>query len=130
MNSPCSFSKKNGPIMPLGQNPHQTRFGCVGFSMYACRFCVPQMRQFCLFTYINKIRGGHNALTHRKFKDFFEIFNSEYGDLLLYTEFRWLTPNKPIFFIFYFLFILSVYDSQKLNWILSSAGLPTQAKLW
>ena len=32
--------------------PHQTvtRFGCVGFSMYACGFSVPQMWQFCLFT--------------------------------------------------------------------------------
>ena len=31
-------------IMPLGQNPHQTvtNFGCVGFSMYACEFSVPQ----------------------------------------------------------------------------------------
>ena len=29
-----------------------TRFGCVGFSMYACGFSVPQMRQFWfLFTY-------------------------------------------------------------------------------
>ena len=27
------------------------RFGCVGFSMYACRFSVLQIRQFCLFTY-------------------------------------------------------------------------------
>ena len=53
MASPCSFSKKNSPIMPLDQNPHQTltRFGCVGFSMYACGFSVPKMWQFCLFTY-------------------------------------------------------------------------------
>ena len=28
-----------------------TRFGCAGFSMYACGFYVSQMRQFCLFTY-------------------------------------------------------------------------------
>ena len=51
--SSCSFSKKNGPIVPLDQNAHQTvtRFGCVDFSMYACGFSVPQMRQFCLFTY-------------------------------------------------------------------------------
>ena len=51
--SPCSFSKKNGPIMPLDQNPHQTvtRFGCDGFSMFACWVSVPQMRQFCLLTY-------------------------------------------------------------------------------
>ena len=40
--------------MPVDQNPHQTetRFGCVEFSMYAYGFSVPQMRQFCLFTYL------------------------------------------------------------------------------
>ena len=39
--------------MPLDQNLHQTvtRFGCVGFSMYACGFSVPQMRQFCMHSY-------------------------------------------------------------------------------
>ena len=39
--------------MPLDQNPHQTvtRFVCVGFSMYACGFSVPHIRQFFLFTY-------------------------------------------------------------------------------
>ena len=37
----------------LDKNPHQTvtRFACVGFVMYACGFFVPQMLQFCLFTY-------------------------------------------------------------------------------
>ena len=37
--SPCSFSKKNGPIMPLDQNPHQTvtRFGYV--SQYFPALC-------------------------------------------------------------------------------------------
>ena len=51
--SPWPFSKKNDPIMPLDQNPHQTvtRFGCVGFSMYAWGFFVPQMRQFYFFAY-------------------------------------------------------------------------------
>ena len=51
--SPSSFSMENGPIMHLDENPHQTvtRFKCVGFSMYACRFSVPQIWQFCLFTY-------------------------------------------------------------------------------
>ena len=49
----CSFSKKNGPIIPVDQNPHQTvtRFECVGFSMYACGFSLPQVRQFYWFTY-------------------------------------------------------------------------------
>ena len=38
---------------PAFLNLHQTvtRFGCVGFSMYACGFFVPQMRQVCLVTY-------------------------------------------------------------------------------
>ena len=54
----CSFTKKSGPVMPLDQNPHQTvnRFGCVGFSMYTCGCPVPQMRQFCLFTYPLKLK--------------------------------------------------------------------------
>ena len=39
--------------MPLDRLPHQTvtHFGCAQFSMYACGFSVPQMRQFFLFTY-------------------------------------------------------------------------------
>ena len=45
--SPCSFSKKYCLIMPLDQNPHQT----VTPFVYAGGFSVPQMRQFCLFTY-------------------------------------------------------------------------------
>ena len=42
------------PNYASGQNPHKTvtRFGCFGFSMYACGFSVPQMLQFCLFTYL------------------------------------------------------------------------------
>ena len=39
--------------MLLDQNPHQTvtSLGCISFSMYSCGFSVPQMQQFCLFTY-------------------------------------------------------------------------------
>ena len=37
---------------------------------------------------INKIRGGHNALMHRKFKNFLENWNSKYGELLFYTDVR------------------------------------------
>ena len=56
--SPCTFSKKNYPIMYLDQNPHQTvtLFECVGLSMYGCGFSVPQMRQFCLFTYPTRLK--------------------------------------------------------------------------
>ena len=51
--SPCWFPKKNGWIMPLHQNPHQTvtRFRCIGFSMYACGFSMPKCENFdCLLT--------------------------------------------------------------------------------
>lgn len=45
---------------------------------------------------INKIKGGHNALTHRKFKSLLEELQSCYGDLLLYTEVRWLSRGKSL----------------------------------
>lgn len=32
---------------------------------------------------INKSRGGHNVLTHRKFKTLLEELNSDHGDLLV-----------------------------------------------
>lgn len=43
---------------------------------------------------INRIKGGHNALTHRIFKTFLQELESDYGDLLLYTEVRWLSRGK------------------------------------
>ena len=42
-----SFLIFKNKFMPLDQNPHQT---VTRFSIYACGFSVPQMRQFCLFT--------------------------------------------------------------------------------
>lgn len=43
---------------------------------------------------INKIRGGHNSLTHRKFKNFLDEIDAEYGDLLMHTEVRWLSKGR------------------------------------
>ena len=50
--APCSFFKKNGPMMPPYQNPHQTvtRCGCIGFSIMTFGFSEPRIRQFCLLT--------------------------------------------------------------------------------
>lgn len=45
---------------------------------------------------INSIRGGHNSLTHRKFKKFLEEVDAEYGDLIMYTEVRWLSRGKSL----------------------------------
>lgn len=35
---------------------------------------------------INKIRGGHNALTHRKFKQFLLECEADYRDLVMYQR--------------------------------------------
>lgn len=60
---------------------------------------------------VNIIKGGHNALNHRKFKLFLEEINAEYTDLVMFTEVRWLSrgnyknipsfvlPISPFFFI-------------------------------
>lgn len=40
---------------------------------------------------INKIRGGHNALTHRKFVKFLTSINAAFNDLKMFTEVRWLS---------------------------------------
>lgn len=48
----------------------------------------------CVVKMINKIRGGHNALTHRKFQSLLQELKAQYGDLKLFTEVRWLSRGK------------------------------------
>lgn len=45
---------------------------------------------------INKIRGGHNSLRHRKFVAFLKELESDHGDLLLFTEVRWLSRGRSL----------------------------------
>lgn len=45
---------------------------------------------------INKIKGGHHALTHRQFKEFLEELGTDHGDLCMYTEVRWLSRGKSL----------------------------------
>ena len=42
----------------------------------------------------NLIRGGNRSLNHRKFVSFLDELETEYGDLLLHTEVRWLSRGK------------------------------------
>ena len=53
MASPCSFSKKNFPIMPLDQNPHQPLvFGASDFQSMRAGFLYPKCDNFaCLYTH-------------------------------------------------------------------------------
>lgn len=50
------------------------------------------MEKVCKIT--NLIRGGNRSLTHRKFKTFLDKLQSEYGDLLLHSNIRWLSAGK------------------------------------
>lgn len=43
---------------------------------------------------INRLRGGHNALTHRKLVAFLKEIDADYGDVLMFTEVRWLSRGK------------------------------------
>jgi Spin-doc zinc-finger len=43
---------------------------------------------------VNLIKGGHHSLTHRKFKVFLNELDAEYGDLVLFTEVRWLSRGN------------------------------------
>lgn len=59
--------------------------------------CGNSMKQDNIFKLvvkiINMIRGGNNALLHRQLKQFLEHMDSEYGDLLLFNNVRWLSAG-------------------------------------
>lgn len=61
----------------------------------------------------NLIRGGHRSLNHRKFLSFLEEVDSSYGDLLLYTEIRWLSRGKCL--IRFFELKNDIYDFLREN---------------
>lgn len=43
---------------------------------------------------VNKIRGGHNALSHRRFRNLLNEVKSQYKDLKGFTEVRWLSKGS------------------------------------
>ena len=81
--------------MPLDQNPHQkvTRFGCVGFSMYACRFSVLQIQQFRWFTYPPRTKWASSGKIFAKIG----IFCKSIAGPLSETITHWMVQElKPI----------------------------------
>ncbi|XP_055692067.1 SCAN domain-containing protein 3-like [Lutzomyia longipalpis] len=80
---------------------------------------------------INCIRGGHNALTHRRFKEFLKNHGAPQKDLLLFTNVRWLSKGQALgrFFdlrkfiidfaetveVFFFHFFLNFFYTLKKN---------------
>lgn len=43
---------------------------------------------------INKLRGGHHSLSHRKFVSFLKTKNALHNDLKMFTEVRWLSRGN------------------------------------
>lgn len=64
-------------------------------ALFAKNLCLNDVMKICV-QIINKIRGGHNALNHRKFKAFLEEVEADYGDILLFTEIRWLSRGRSL----------------------------------
>lgn len=43
---------------------------------------------------VNKIRGGHQSLSHRQFKEFLKECNADFNDLTMHNNVRWLSQGK------------------------------------
>lgn len=79
--------KKNGTVVP--------NYHCAIHQEALCSKSIQlkdTMQTVC--NIVNRLKGGHNALTHRKLKSFLEEVEAEHNDVLLYTEVRWLSRGK------------------------------------
>ncbi|TMW52389.1 hypothetical protein DOY81_002556 [Sarcophaga bullata] len=45
---------------------------------------------------MNRLKGGHKGLTHRKLLDFLDEVNDDYKDEVLFTDVRWLSRGKSL----------------------------------
>ena len=88
--------------MPLDQNSHQTvaRFGCVDFSMYACEFPVPQMRRFCLFTYLPRSKWASSVkMIFSKIGIFCKSITGPLSEAKTHWMLNWLQLLKQLDFV-------------------------------
>lgn len=96
--APAMTGKKNGFIGYLRQNNIIVpSFHCIIHQQALCAKAVNIKETMdIVIKIINKIRGGHNALNHRRFKTFLNEFGAEYPDLVLHTDVRWLSRGKSL----------------------------------
>lgn len=89
--------KRNGLIGLLSQHIDVPSFHCIIHqqALFAKHLCLNDVMKICV-QIINKIRGGHHSLSHRKFKNFLKEVEADYGDLLLFTEVRWLSRGRSL----------------------------------
>lgn len=91
--APAMLGKNNGFIGQLIKNNIRVpSFHCAIHQEALCTKGTNNIHTMnVVVKIINKIRGGHNSLTHRKLKMFLEECESQYKDLLMFTEVRWLS---------------------------------------
>lgn len=94
--APAMLGKNHGFIGQLLKNGIQVpSFHCIIHQESLCAKWTNSVHTMNIVVkVVNRIRGGHNALTHRKFKTFLQECEHQYGDLLMFTEVRWLSRGK------------------------------------
>lgn len=92
------LSKKEGFIGQLLKNGIDVNsYHCaIHQQNLACKTLQCKETMDSVVKIVNKIRGGHNALTHRKFKEYLKEFDSVKPDLTMHTEVRWLSKGKVL----------------------------------
>lgn len=96
--APAMTGKRNGFVGLLRESGvNCPTFHCIIHQEALCGKSVKQNEVMkTVIKVINLIRGGNRALVHRQFKQFLEEMESEYGDLLLYNQVRWLSAGKSL----------------------------------
>lgn len=73
------------------------KFHCIIHQEALCGKIVKISETMKIVTKItNMIRGGAKSLSHRKFRAFLEEMNSDYHDIPLHSEIRWLSAAKTL----------------------------------
>lgn len=84
------FGKKSGFI---GQLIKECLHSIVLYSKWHCTLNEPALYgQSSSHNIVNRIRAGHNSVTHRKLKIFLK--ENENGNLVMHTQVRWLSTEK------------------------------------
>ena len=117
--------------MPLDQNSHQTviRFGCIGFSIYACWFSVPIMRQFCLFTYPPRSKwvSSEKKIFFAKIGIFCKSITGPFSEAKTHWMVNWLQLLNQLNFVWHHTKVFMQNSSQ---WCLRNVQLLRTTVNW
>lgn len=94
--------RKKGFIGQLKENGFEVHsFHCIIHQVaLASKFLSNHATMKIAEQIINKLRGGHHSLTHRKLVSFLKSSGAKYNDLKMFTEVRWLSRGESINILF------------------------------